>query len=185
VEAGVKYIRRNFLCGRKADSLEDLSGQLRVWLSEVANARTHGTTHRVVSEAWREEKPHLTPVGTRPPYPFAQEETRRVSEDAYVAFRTNLYAAPWQSVGKEVSVRVIGEQVQLLRDDQTLATHTLCAGRHQRIEDGSLRVGMPFAGGRSHGKNRIDIAPNGPTVERRSLEVYAEAAGCGGTERAA
>ena len=67
VEAGVKYLRRNFLCGREADSLEDLASQLRVWLSEIAKARTHGTTHRIVSEAWQEEKAHLQPIGARPP----------------------------------------------------------------------------------------------------------------------
>jgi transposase len=187
VEAGVKYVRRNFLCGREADSLEGLSGQLRVWLAEVANARTHGTTHRIVSEAWAQEKAHLQPIGARPPYPFLQEETRRVSEDAFVAFRTNLYAAPWQAAGKEVCVRLVGEQVHLLRDSQTLATHPLCAGRHQRIEDKALHAGMPFVGARSGGKTMISIVADkaGPSVEQRSLDVYAEAAGCDRTERAA
>jgi transposase len=185
VEAGVKYIRRNFLCGRGADSLEDLSGQLRAWLFEVANARTHGTTHRIVSEAWEEEKAHLQPIGARPPYPFAQEVTRRVSEDAFVAFRTNLYPAPWEAAGKEVRVRLVNEQVHILRDEQTLATHPLDTGRHQRIEGGALHAGMPFASGRSHNKTMITITPSGPTVEQRSLDVYAEAAGCGREERAA
>ena len=185
VEAGVKYIRRNFLCGREAESLEDLASQLRVWLSEVANARNHGTTHRIVAEAWQEEKAHLQPIGSRPPYPFVEEEIRRVSEDAYVAFRTNLYAAPWQSAGKEVCVRLVGEQIHLLRDSQTLAVHALCAGRCQRIEDKALHAGMPFATGRSHKKTMIAIVASGPTVEQRSLEVYAEAAGCDRAERAA
>ena len=185
VEAGVKYLRRNFLCGREAQSLEDLSGQLRVWLSAVANARTHGTTHRIVSEAWQEEKAHLQPIESRLPYPFVEEETRTVSEDAYVAFRTNLYAAPWQSVGKEVRVQLVGEQIHLLRDKQTLAVHALCTGRRQRIEDKALHAGMPFVTGRSDKKTRITITPAGPTVEQRSLDVYAEAAGCDRTERAA
>ena len=40
VESGVKYLRRNFLCGlqgREPGGLEDLSGQLRQWTEEVAN----------------------------------------------------------------------------------------------------------------------------------------------------
>ncbi len=169
----------------EAGSLEDLSGQLRVWLAQVANARTHGTTHRIVSEAWQEEKAHLQQIGARPPYPFVQEQTRRISEDAYVAFRTNRYAAPWEAAGKEVCVRLVCEQVQILHAQQVLAVHPLCTGRHQRIEDKALHAGMPFGGARSHRKTRITIAPAGPTVEQRSLEVYAEAAGCGSTERAA
>lgn len=176
VEAGVKYIRRNFLCGRKADSLEDLSSQLRVWLSEVANARTHGTTHRVVSEAWQEEKAYLQPCGSRPPYPFMQEETRKVSEDAYVAFRTNLYAAPWEIAGQEVCVQLVNEQVQILRNNKAVATHPLCSGRDQKIEDKALHAGMPFATARSRKKTMITIVVSGPTVEQRSLDVYAEAA---------
>lgn len=185
VEAGVKYLRRNFLCGREAESVEDLASQLRVWLREVANARTHGTTHRIVSEAWQAEKAHLQPLGTRSPYPFVEEERRRVSQDAYVAFRTNLYAAPWQSAGKEVCVQLVGEQIHLLRDRQTLAIHTLCTGRHQRIEEKALHAGMPFAAGRSHKKSMIAIVASGPVVEQRSLEVYAEAAECQRVERAA
>lgn len=185
VESGVKYLRRNFLCGREADSLEDLAGQLRAWLCEVANARTHGTTHRVVREAWEEEKAHLQPAGARAPYYFVQEETRKVTRDAYVAFRTNLYAAPWQVAGKEVRVRTVGEQVRLLRGNETLAMYPLCTGKHQRIEDKLLHEGMPFADGRSHGKTMISITASGPTVEQRSLEVYADAGGCGGEACAA
>jgi transposase len=176
VEAGVKYIRRNFLCGREADSIEDLAAQLRAWLFEVANARRHGTTHRIVSEAWQEEKAHLQPIGARPPYPQAEEVTRKVSEDAFVAFRTNLYPAPWEAAGKEVYVRLVNEQVHILRDEQTLATHPLNTGRHQKIEGKALHAGMPFVPARSRGKTMIAITPSGPTVEQRSLEVYAEAA---------
>ena len=55
----MKYIRRNFPCGREADSLEDLSGQLRTWLSEVANgSEVHGTTHRVVCTEALERRYH-------------------------------------------------------------------------------------------------------------------------------
>src|SRR5690606_12606549 len=43
VESGVKYVRRNFLCGRTATSLQDLDGQLRAWVWETANRRVHGT----------------------------------------------------------------------------------------------------------------------------------------------
>ena len=42
VESGVKYVRRNFLCGlqgREPDSLNDLNAQLRVWIWGVANQR--------------------------------------------------------------------------------------------------------------------------------------------------
>ena len=48
VESGVKYVRRNFLCGllgREPGGLEELNAQLRQWVQNVANQRVHGTTH--------------------------------------------------------------------------------------------------------------------------------------------
>src|SRR5690242_20208533 len=55
VESGVKYVRRNFLCGlqgREPNGLADLNTQLRAWVWEVANKRVHGTTHEEVFSRW-------------------------------------------------------------------------------------------------------------------------------------
>jgi transposase len=51
VESGVKYVRRNFLCGllgREPANLADLNAELRRWVAEVANQRVHGTTREPV-----------------------------------------------------------------------------------------------------------------------------------------
>src|SRR6266436_1241195 len=64
VEAGVKYVRRNFLCGlqgREPDSLSDLNAQLREWIWGVANRRVHGTTHEQVLVRWDVEQFSLQP----------------------------------------------------------------------------------------------------------------------------
>ena len=56
VESGVKYVRRNFLCGLQGlepGCLSDLNAQLRAWAWEVANQRIHGTTHEQVAHAGR------------------------------------------------------------------------------------------------------------------------------------
>jgi transposase len=55
-ESGVGYLRKSFLQGCEAADLIDLRGQLRHWLGTVALERVHGTTRRVVKEAWEEEK---------------------------------------------------------------------------------------------------------------------------------
>jgi len=68
VEAGVKYVRRNFLCGlqgREPGSLSDLNAQLREWVAGVANQRVHGTTHEQVAVRWDVEQFSLTPLRTR------------------------------------------------------------------------------------------------------------------------
>lgn len=55
IESGVKYVRRNFLCGllgREPANLADFNSELRRWVAEVANQRVHGTTR---------EQPHAMP----------------------------------------------------------------------------------------------------------------------------
>ncbi len=46
VESGVKYVKRNFLPGRRFRDLADFNEQLAAWLAEVADVRVHGTTHQ-------------------------------------------------------------------------------------------------------------------------------------------
>ena len=69
VESGVKYVRRNFLCGlrgREPDNLADVNAELRRWVSEVANRRVHGTTREQVLLRWDEEQFSMQPVNGRP-----------------------------------------------------------------------------------------------------------------------
>ncbi len=62
VERPFRYIRQDFFLGRTFHNLDDLNRQLADWLERVANPRTHGTTGRVVAEAFAEEKPALVPL---------------------------------------------------------------------------------------------------------------------------
>ena len=188
VESGVKYVKYNFLCGRSAVDLEDLRKQLAAWVAEVANKRKHGTTHRIVEEAWQEEKPHLQSATSRAPYQLLHQERRRVSADGFVDFRTNRYPISWKMVGKEVDVHLIGSDLHILQGGLELAVHLLNEGRHQVMASGDLHKGMPFVGNKDRGKPSIVIHDKGALagleVEQRSLEAYAEASGCSGLESA-
>ena len=67
VESGVKYVRRNFLCGlqgREPANLADLNAELRRWVAEVANQRVHGTTHEQVLLRWDEDQFAMQPFST-------------------------------------------------------------------------------------------------------------------------
>ena len=120
IENGVGYLRKNFLCGREASSVADLRGQLRTWLWQVANQRIHGTTNQHVFSAWQKEKVHLLPVAGRPSFPYASEETRKVSRDCYVSFRGNRYSVPWQVAGQEVVLRETEGQLLVHRGGERL-----------------------------------------------------------------
>ena len=173
VERGIRYLRGNFLCGRTATSLDDLREQLRAWTWEVANARVHGTTHRVVREAWEEERAHLQQIERRPPFPHTPETVRRVSRDAYVSYQRNLYPVPWSAAGREVTLREVGGKLEIRCGAELLASHSLCLGKHQVLTLPGQYDGLPApAVGPPAGKARIAVTVTGPEVEVRSLASY-------------
>lgn len=172
VERGIGYLRQNFLCGRNAANLDDLRHQLAVWTTTVANHRVHGTTHRVVQEAWQEEQAVLPRCDQRGPYPVVIEQVRRVSRDAYVTYQANRYSVPWHAAGKEVVIREVGAHLEIWRDTQQLARHVCCPGRHQIVTIAAHHATMPTAQ-RQQGKMRISLKVTVPQVEVRSLAVYA------------
>ncbi len=86
----------------RAGSLEELNTELRQWVWEVANQRIHGTTHTQIMAAWQAERTSLTALDGRPPYPFADEELRKVARDAFVSWNGSRYSVPGQYAGREV-----------------------------------------------------------------------------------
>jgi transposase len=171
-ESGVGYVRNIFLAGCQPDDLAGTRGQLLAWTARVAHQRVHGTTHRVVAEAWEEERPHLLPVAGRRPYPLVIQQVRRVAPDAYVAYGTNRYPVPWRVAGREVFVREVEGFLEIVREEETLARHELCRGRHQVLPGGDYHADMPLSGTGSRGKRQILIRDEAPQVEQRPLAQY-------------
>src|SRR5215210_8257121 len=66
VERPFSYIRQDFFLARSFRNLEDLNAQLQDWLDTVANVRLHGTTQRIVSEAFAAERPELQALPATP-----------------------------------------------------------------------------------------------------------------------
>lgn len=183
VENGIGYVRKNFLLaqyGQEPTSIEDTRGRLRAWTAEVANTRVHGTTHRVVREAWEEEKPHLRSLAGRSAYPVVEEQIRIVTRDAFVSFQASRYSVPWQAAGKEVLVRESVEKdgskdsrIVILRDGQVLTTHERSLEKHQTITVAAHHADMPSVEtGRRGGKPRLTLKFAAPEVEVRPLSAY-------------
>ena len=173
VERGIGYLKGNFLCGREASSLEDLQSQLRAWLAEVANARVHGTTHRIIQEAWDEERPALQPMESRRPYPFVPEVTRRVAADCYVSYATNRYSVPWAYAGREVHVRQVADHIEIVHGGQTIARHPLATTRYHLQTVPAHHQDMPFGpSGVGRKSAPLIVAAGAPQVEVRSLASY-------------
>ena len=133
LESGVKYVRCNFLCGllgREPDNLGDLNAEMRRWVVEVANRRVHRTTHEQVLLRFDEDLFSMQPIDGRPPYPYMDDEQRKVARDAYVSWQRSHYSVPWLFAGKEVWVRGDGDQVGVRHGAERDAVHERAMRRH-------------------------------------------------------
>jgi transposase len=181
IESGVKYVRRNFLCGllgREPGNLAELNAELRRWIAEVANLRVHGTTHEQVMVRWEAEQKSLHPVDGRGPYAYRDDELRKVARDAYVSWQGSRYSVPWQYAGKEVWVREQSDAVEVRYSAERIALHAPARQRHQVVTQSAHHAGIPL-GGPSAGKTVVHMQEGAPVVEQRPLAAY-EVLGMGG-----
>jgi transposase len=182
VENGIRYLRGNFVLGCQAGAFPEMRTELRQWLWGVANRRVHGTTGRVIFDAWQDERAWLQGIGSRAPFPYVPQVARRVARDAYVSYQSNRYSVPWARVGQEVWLREVGGQVEIWASGERLAVHPHCRGHHQMLTVPAHHVGMPTTAPTRPGKAHVTLAaePPAPTVEVRSLDVYETWAETGG-----
>ncbi len=181
VESGVKYVRRNFLCGlqgREPGSLEELTTQLRQWVWEVANQRVHGTTHAHILTAWEAERGSLEELDGRPAYPYVDEELRKVARDAFVCWQGSRYSVPWRYAGKEVWVRGRAGNVEVRYGGAEIARHTEAARKHATVREAEHHAGIPL-GARQERKTLVHLKQTAPVVEIRPLAAYESVAGGG------
>ena len=104
VESGVKYVRRNMWPSIRFTDDADLNRQGLEWCDVVANARVHGTTHRVPWEMLEEERPHLGKLPDRATLAPYLREDRKVSRDCFVSWEGSRYGVHWKWVGATVQV---------------------------------------------------------------------------------
>jgi transposase len=176
VESGIRYIRSSCLPTVVATSLTEFRSQLSAWVWGVANRRVHGTTKRVVWEAWQEERLHLQSGDGRPPYPLVCSVVRRVARDAYVSYQSNRYSVPWAAAGCDVQVTERAGRLEIHRDGQQIASHELCPVRHHVLTQPAHHRGMPF-GPTRRTRRYVTIRDGAPQVEVRPLVVYEIAGG--------
>ncbi|MFN3327082.1 MAG: IS21 family transposase, partial [Bryobacteraceae bacterium] len=124
VEAGVKYVARNFFAPRDAE--EDITvanAALATWVLETAGRRRHGTTGRAPLQLFEaEERAAMKPL---PPTGWVAVSWRKakVHRDAHVAFDRRFYSVPWRNIGKEAWVRATPHAVDIYVDDTRVAAH--------------------------------------------------------------
>jgi transposase len=131
VESGVKYIKRNFMPGRRFLDIIDFQAQLDEWNAAIADPRIHGTTHVPPLERFAEELPHLVPVMGHPSFRLRARQSRIVASDYLVSLDTNRYSVPFSLIGQTVEVEGHDEQVRIFHRGTLVATHPRLLGHHQ------------------------------------------------------
>ena len=175
VERPFRYIREDFFLARSFRDLEDLNGQFRQWLDDVANVRTHATTRRVVAEHFAEERPSLKPLPAGP-FQAVLRLDRRITREGMVAVDGNQYSVPEPTRKRSVEVQVLAGEVRIYEGDALIAAHPVLEGSGQRrIAAGHRRLPPPANSDTPrHGAPGTPAAGRpGEAVPRRPLEFYA------------
>ena len=176
VESGVKYVRRNMWPSIRFTDDADLNRQGLEWCDVVANARVHGTTHRVPWEMLEEERPHLGKLPDRATLAPYLREDRKVSRDGFVSWEGSLYGVHWKWVGTTVQVGERQGTVEIWAGDERIAVHPRAQQPKQRFILPGQWSGLPRGDHRPR-KEAVAVQILIGEVERRSLDVYALVAG--------
>jgi transposase len=139
VEAGVKYLKGNFLALRSFRDLADLNAQAKVWVMTEAGVRCHGTTRRSPLELFALEQPLLKGLPAVAP-DLGSWHRVSVHRDCHVQFERILYSAPFTLVGKTLWLRATDAAVALFEDYRHVATHPRGLRPGQRV---SVREHLP------------------------------------------
>ena len=172
VERPFRYIREDFFLGGVFRDLDDLNAQLRRWLDNVANPRVHATTHRVVNEAFAEEKAFLQAL-PEASYRAVLRLERRVSHEGMISVGGNLYSVPDTTRRRVFDVHVLADEVRIFEDGILVAAHVPLEGRGQKRVDPDHRKPMTFPRRRPSEPDPAVLVRAGDHVARRPLDFYA------------
>ena len=123
-QGGVHYVKRNFLGGRQATTLQQANRDVLVWCHTTAGLRIHGTVKEKPLERFEQvEKAHLKSL-PKTPYDLIVWKQVKVYRDCYVNFEGSYYSAPFRLIGQKLWLCAGSQQVRLFSQYYQLqATH--------------------------------------------------------------
>ena len=173
VERLVKYVKDNFLPGRQFRDVDDLNLQALAWCGKV-DSKPHGTTGEIPLIALKNEA--LLPLPDKAARDRYRWETRKVTRDGFVSFDGAKYGVPWQYSGREVRVRISGNEFEAYDGEVRIAHHKIVhtsgkivclKGQYEGLAERN-GIAAPFSYARKTDKSSVEI---------RSLSLYDKIAG--------
>lgn len=149
VENVIRYIKYNFLRGRKYINTPLLNQQSGQWLSRTGNAKTHAATRKVPQEEWEQERAFLRPLEG---LYHAQQNHQwyGVRKDNTIAYKGNFYCLPRGTYAEpqtKVIVELTDDYLIISDADQNEIVRHRCAvgkgkvvGNNNYKRDYSLKI---------------------------------------------
>jgi transposase len=128
--AGIGYLRQNFWPLRQFKDLVDVNSQVRQWLAEIANIRTHSETREQPKARFRPDCLRPLPV-LRPDYRDTAEAL--VHKDIRLQFDANRYCVPARYVGCRLTVKADSSSVAIYDQQREVATYARSWRRGQTL----------------------------------------------------
>ena len=133
VEAGVGYVKKNFLAGLDIPDFRALNPAARHWLDTVANVRVHGETHKRPLDLFALERDQLRPLPELI-YDIGAVHTVRASNRFRVTFDTNRYSVPAEYASQRLTLKSYPDRLCIYHHDRLLARHRRSYERHRDFE---------------------------------------------------
>ena len=119
VEAGVGYVKKNFLAGLDIPDFRALNPAARQWLDSVANVRIHGETHKRPLDLFALERDQLRPLPELL-YDLGAVHTVRASNRFRVTFDTNRYSVPAEYASQRLTLKSYPDRLCIYHHDRLL-----------------------------------------------------------------
>jgi transposase len=137
IENVIKYVKYNFLRGRKYIDIDTLNGQGSAWLYRTANAKIHAATKKIPEQEWLIEKEHLMPFDSV----FSLQQSLKsytVRKDNTISYKSNFYRLPsgtYQGGNTTVLVDHTEDNTIIIytADNNEIARHKAFSGKGKLI----------------------------------------------------
>jgi transposase len=142
IENVIKYIKYNFLGGRKYIDNETLNGQALAWLERTANAKIHAATKQIPHQEWLIEKQHLEPLNEifTPGQPLKSYTVRK---DNTIACKGNFYQLPlgtYRGHGSTVKVKLTDQAITIYdRADNEITSYKPHSGKGKLVRNSNFK----------------------------------------------
>lgn len=134
VENSVKYVKHNFLYGRKFFAIEILQQEALAWLDRTANANKHNVTGLVPKEVWLKEVDHLRPfIPAKITDVFKEHAVRK---DSVISYKGNFYSVPVGLYKKGLKVLVGCKGDELIINELSgkfICKHSIPDGKNKKV----------------------------------------------------